>query len=165
MARTKALFPGTFYPPTHAHLNIRDQAEAVFDTTMVIAHNDSKDTAGPGVRAGLLKLCDVPSERVALAFAGESIVDTARRLGARVIVRGLRGPSDFEFEMGYGQFIRQAGGGEISVMYFMSPAHFQATSSTLVRSIMTLNGWYGKDLLVSHVPRAVIEYMHKSRSL
>lgn len=139
MARV-AIYPGSFDPPTLGHQEVLRQALEVFDKVVVVV-------GANGAKAPFLSRADrqdvwamlTPRGAVDLPPAGESIVDTAFRLGALHVVRGLRGVSDVTEEQAYRVFVQQASRNKIGLAYFMVPPHLQHVSSTAVRSICQLN--------------------------
>jgi len=95
-----AVFPASFDPVTYGHLDIIERARSVFDELVVaVASNVSK--AGlftAQERVAMLKevLKDTPGIQIDVVEG--LLVDYARQIGARVVVRGLRAMSDFEYE-------------------------------------------------------------------
>jgi pantetheine-phosphate adenylyltransferase len=163
--KPRAIYPGTFGPPTLAHQNIWEQAKRAFDVFVVVGENAVKNGAEPGPRAELVRAMGVEKDHVHIPFSGDSVVETARELKARFVIRGIRGPSDFEPEAAYADFIRRATKGSMQVVYFMSPTGYQHISSTLVRSIMALRGWSKDGLLYPYVPPPVIRALEMGAKL
>jgi pantetheine-phosphate adenylyltransferase len=95
-----AVFPASFDPVTNGHLDIIERARSVFDELIVaVASNVSKSGLfNTEERVGILKevLRDVPGIRIDVVDG--LLVDYARQVGARVVIRGLRAMSDFEYE-------------------------------------------------------------------
>ncbi len=95
-----AVFPASFDPVTNGHLDILERARSVFDELVVaVATNVSKQGLfDPEERVAILKevVGDLPGIRIDLMEG--LLVDYAQRIGARVVVRGLRAMSDFEYE-------------------------------------------------------------------
>src|SRR5260370_31860159 len=95
-----ALYPGSFDPLTHGHSASADSAARIFARVVIAGlENPSKRplfTSGEGVAMIKEGLGEGPGVKVS-TFSGLTI-DFARRVGARVIVRGLRAVSDFESE-------------------------------------------------------------------
>ena len=99
--RSLALFPASFDPVTNGHLDLIERAGRIFDEVVVaVATNVEKHvgTFTSEERVALLKevLDGVPGVRVE-SFSG-LVVEYARDVGARAIIRGLRAMSDFEYE-------------------------------------------------------------------
>jgi len=136
-----ALYPGTFDPVTNGHTDLVRRAARLFDRVVVAVANN------PGKRP----LFDV-EERVALvrAVLGDLVnvsvvgfdnllVDFVRAQGARVILRGLRAVSDFEFEFQLAGMNRRLAPDIETV--FMAPSEQEMfISASLVKEIAGLGG-------------------------
>ena len=99
--RSLALFPASFDPVTNGHLDLIHRAGRIFDEVVIaVATNVDKEggTFSADERVALLEdaLAGAPGFRVE-CFTG-LVVEYARELGARAIIRGLRAMSDFEYE-------------------------------------------------------------------
>jgi pantetheine-phosphate adenylyltransferase len=95
-----AVFPASFDPITNGHLDIIERASSVFhELTVAVATNVSKSGLfSVEERVATLKevLKDQPGIRIDTVDG--LLVDYARRVGAKVVIRGLRAMSDFEYE-------------------------------------------------------------------
>jgi len=138
---SSAMYPGTFDPITHGHLDLVRRACRIFDRVVIaIAANPSK--------APLFSL----QERVALArevvaalpnvevsgYTGLT-VEFAREQGLNVIMRGLRAVSDFEFEFQLATMSRHLDG-EVETVFLTPTEQYNFVSSTLIREIASLGG-------------------------
>ncbi|MFP4363414.1 MAG: pantetheine-phosphate adenylyltransferase [Spirochaetia bacterium] len=96
----KAVFPGSFDPPTYGHLNIIDRASKLFDEIhVVIAVNANKNYLFSGKeRSGMMEEMVVGYKNVFIHTWDRLIVDFAEKIGARVLLRGVRALSDFAYE-------------------------------------------------------------------
>ena len=96
----KAIYPGTFDPPTNGHIDIVERAAKAVDfLTVAVVELSSKSTlfsVDERVAMFAESVAHLPNVSVQL-YSGLT-VDFARDLGASVIVRGLRITSDFEYE-------------------------------------------------------------------
>ncbi len=141
-----ALYPGTFDPVTYGHIDIFRRAAALVDRLIVgIAVNADKDPlfnfeerAAMVSEAAHLVNRDVAIEVTAHPF-DNLLVDCATEVGARLIIRGLRAVSDFEFEY---QMVgmNRALNAEIETVFLMADARCQSISSKLVKEISRLGG-------------------------
>jgi len=136
-----AVYPGSFDPLTNGHVDIIERAAQVFDRIVVaVLTNTSKQ---PFFR---------PEERVAIVrevFAGRPqievetfdglLVDYARHKKASVIVRGVRGAADFEYEWQMALMNRHLDE-SIDTVFLMPSERFTYVSATLVREIAKLGG-------------------------
>jgi pantetheine-phosphate adenylyltransferase len=136
-----AVYPGSFDPLTNGHVDIIERAAGLFDRIVVaVLTNTSKQP--------FFKL----EERVAIireVFAGRLpieveafdglLVDYARRKSASVIVRGVRGAADFEYEWQMALMNRHLDQ-QIDTVFLMPSERFTYLSATLVREIARLGG-------------------------
>ncbi|MFI3169976.1 MAG: pantetheine-phosphate adenylyltransferase [Faecalibacterium sp.] len=129
-----AIYPGSFDPVTRGHIDIIHRAAKVTDTLVVAVLNNSAKNPLFSVeeRVALLQECckDIPNVTVE-SFDGLT-VDFAKRMGATVIVRGLRAVSDFEIELQLAQTNR-ALMPELDTMFFTTSIHWGYLSSTIVK--------------------------------
>jgi pantetheine-phosphate adenylyltransferase len=137
-----AIYPGTFDPITNGHLDVARRAANLFDNVIVAVYD------GVPKRGALFST----DERVALAtqavaaepritvrsYTGLTI-EFARRVGARVLVRGLRIGADFEYELQLAHMYRSLSP-EIEVVCLMTSAQYSFISSSLIREVAGLGG-------------------------
>lgn len=136
-----ALFPGTFDPLTLGHVDLVRRARQLFGrVTVGIAHNAAKKTlftAEERVRLAREALAEFGGVEVEL-IEGLS-VDAAEKLGADVLVRGVRSGTDFDFEVQMA-LTNRAMLPRIDTVFFVPAPEFAHVSSTLVRQIAELGG-------------------------
>ena len=110
----KAIYAGSFSPPTFGHLDVIRRGAAMFDELIVavLSQSEKKYLFTPEMRADMLERItkDIPGVRVVSSTG--LLVDLARREGADVILRGLRDASDLTFEMQLAEANRKIGGVE-----------------------------------------------------
>jgi pantetheine-phosphate adenylyltransferase len=96
----RAIYPGTFDPVTYGHLDLIKRALNIFDDVIVaVAHNPSKRPLFlVRERVALLKQATRHLRRITVDDFDSLVVEYARRKRARVVIRGLRMVSDFEYE-------------------------------------------------------------------
>src|ERR1043166_8173615 len=92
-----ALFPGTFDPFTNGHLDLTRRAARLFDRVVVaVAHSQAKGTLfGLEERVEMIRSSVKSLRRIEVVEFSDLVVDCARRVGAEVMIRGLRAVSDF----------------------------------------------------------------------
>lgn len=157
--KTTALFPGTFDPITNGHLDIVGRAADIFDeVVLAVAANTRKAPFFP-----LEQRVELASQAVAnysnVSVCGFSclLVELARQRQAKVLIRGLRAVSDFEYEFQLANMNRRLAP-EIESM-FMTPAEDYAfLSSSLVREVASLGG----DVR-DFVPEVVLQQLQSSK--
>ena len=155
----RAIFPASFDPITNGHLDIATRASRLFDDLVVAVY----DTPAKPL---LLSL----EERVALARASTAhlpnvrveqysglTVEFARRVGAGVIVRGLRAASDFDWEYLQATANHELAP-ELEIVLLMSHSKWSFISSTLIKEIVQLGGDVAR-----FVPPPVAEHLRNSR--
>lgn len=96
-----ALFPGTFDPPTLGHLDLVRRALALFErVTVAIADHPTKHALFPvEERMELLRAVTREFGNVGVERVEGLLVEGARRIGADVIVRGVRSGTDYDYEV------------------------------------------------------------------
>jgi pantetheine-phosphate adenylyltransferase len=96
----KAVFPGSFDPPTYGHLNIVERARGIFEELYVVVAVNRQKTGlfSPEERLAILQELLAPYENVSVHLCDTLIVNFARSHGCRVLVRGVRSVPDFSYE-------------------------------------------------------------------
>ncbi|HSW86080.1 MAG TPA: pantetheine-phosphate adenylyltransferase [Rhabdochlamydiaceae bacterium] len=150
----KALFPGTFDPPTLGHLDLIKRAEPICDKLYVgIAVNTSKSNKPffpTEEKISMLKeICKDFSYVEIVSFSG-LVVDFAKKHGIDFILRGLRAYSDFEYEFRMALANRKIG--NIETVFLMPDERQGHISSTLIRELALY-----KTRLHDFVPAAIEE--------
>lgn len=137
----RALYPGTFDPITNGHLDIIKRACAMFDEIIVaVAYNEAK---GPmfslDERIEMARKATQEFPKIKVIRFHSLLVDLAEELDAKIIVRGLRAVSDFEYElqMGYANASLKA---DLETIYLMPSLENAFISSSVVRSILPFKG-------------------------
>ena len=138
-----AVYPGSFDPITHGHIDIARRARKLFDTLYVAV------VANPHKRPYFTLEERVEITRAALAEEGVNgievisfdglLVDCARERGADAIVRGLRANSDFEYEFQMALTNRDLDPNFESV-FFMTAGKWSFLSSSIVKEVASYGG-------------------------
>ncbi|HEY8539104.1 MAG TPA: pantetheine-phosphate adenylyltransferase [Steroidobacteraceae bacterium] len=138
---TGALYPGTFDPLTNGHYDLVRRAANIFDRVVVaVAENPAKAplfTIEERVELARKVLHDIPNVEVR-GYSGLT-VDFARENGLRVVVRGLRAVSDFEFEFQLATMSRHLSD-QVDYVFLTPTEQFNFISSTLIREIASFGG-------------------------
>jgi pantetheine-phosphate adenylyltransferase len=138
---TGAMYPGTFDPITNGHHDLVRRAANIFDRVVVaIAANPGKAplfTVEERVTLAREVLKDIRNVEVT-SYKGLT-VDFAEAHGLRVIVRGLRAVSDFDFEFQLATMSRHLSD-KIDYVFLTPMEQFNFISSTLVREIASMGG-------------------------
>jgi pantetheine-phosphate adenylyltransferase len=152
---TVAVYPGSFDPVTNGHIDIAQRASRLFDTViMSIFDRPNKNLLfTTPERIALLKEATRNLPRVRVDTYSDLTVEYVRKVGASVIVRGLRDPRDFDHEFQMAQ-INHTLAPDIDVVLFMAGHQYTFFSSSTVREIASLGGdvsW----LVPAHVAEAL----------
>jgi pantetheine-phosphate adenylyltransferase len=158
-----AICPGSYDPITYGHLDVISRASDLFDEVVVAVVNLP-------IRKGRT-LFEI-EERLAFIDAATAhlgnvraepfdvlVVEFARRIGARAIVKGLRAISDFEYEFEMNQLNRKLAP-EIESAYVMASPEYSFLSSTGVKELATFGGDV-RDLVPAEVAEALRERIER----
>ena len=136
-----AVFPGSFDPPTLGHLDVIQRAAALFDTLIVaLLENAAKQPMlTTAERVSLLKQSVAGLENVEVDVFGGLLAEYARQRDATVVVRGIRGGVDLDYERQMADTNRHLNPAMDTLFLTPSPA-VSHVSSTLVREIVKHGG-------------------------
>lgn len=138
---TGAIYPGTFDPITNGHYDLVRRARNIFDKVIVaVAANPGKAplfALDERVELARQVLRDIP-DVVVMGYTGLT-VDFALKHGIRVVIRGLRAVSDFEFEFQLASMSRHLSD-KVDYVFLTPTEQFNFISSSLVREIAGLGG-------------------------
>lgn len=153
-ARKIAVFTGTFDPLTSGHLDIIGRGRLLFDHLVVaIGINPNKQSLfSIDERVELARLVVAGYPNVSVAAFEELTVQFVRRIGARVILRGLRTLSDMEYEFSM-TMTNQRLDPEIETVFLMADGEYSHVSSSLIKQVAR----FGEEAsLARFVPEALI---------
>ena len=140
-----AIYPGTFDPITRGHEDLVRRAASLFDKLILaIAESPSKKPRFPlvdRVEMATEILSDVPN--VEIVGFNTLLMDFVHEQGAKVIVRGLRAVSDFEYEFQMAGMNRSLYP-EVETVFLTPGEQYMFISATMVREIARLGGDVGK---------------------
>lgn len=136
-----ALYAGSFDPPTYGHLDLVERASKLFPRVIVAVGRNPQRTPLFTVdeRLALLRDMCAPHENVVVDSFHGLLVDFGKRVGARVIVRGLRAGTDFEYELQ----IAHANADlrpELDTVFLPTRTNYGFISASLVREIASHGG-------------------------
>lgn len=131
---SKAIYPGSFDPVTLGHLDIIKRSAEMFDELIVGVLNNTSKTPLFSLeeRVNMLRsvVSDMPNVRVA-GFEG-LLVDFAHQNDVKVIVRGLRAVTDFEYELQIAQSNRKVAP-DIDTVFLVTNIEYSYLSSSIVK--------------------------------
>jgi pantetheine-phosphate adenylyltransferase len=152
-----AVFPGSFDPITNGHLDIVERGLRVFDRvrTAILMNPEKKPLFSIDERVALIRDTYADEPRVEIDTFSGLLVDYAEKVGATVILRGIRAISDFEFEFQMALMNRRLNP-SIETVFMMPAESYSYVSSRLVKEIFQLGGRVS-DLVPPVVERRLCE--------
>ncbi len=157
---TRAVYPGSFDPPTNGHLDVIERAARCFGELLVaIVVNPQKRAPMFSLeeREEMLKVCTATLENVRVDRFTGLLADYVRGARADVIVKGLRVISDFESEMSAALMNRSLS--DVDTLFLMSDQRYSFVSSSLVKEVFFLVGD-----VAALVPEPVLGLMANKRT-
>ena len=155
-----AIYPGSFDPITKGHLDILKTGAEIFDKVIIaVAHNSAKKGFLPiEERVKLIKESVKDLKNVEVdSFAGLTI-EYAKKKGAKVLIRGLRAVSDFEYELQLSQ-ANSAMCEDIKTVFLTTKPKYNFISSGTIKEIYINNGDISK-----FVPPPVFDYLMENKN-
>lgn len=141
MGLIRAVYPGSFDPPTLGHLDVIERALKIFDTVTVLVAVSSRKSAlfSAEERKVLLEKSLEKTKNVDVAIHDGLTVDYAKKIGAQVIIRGLRAVGDFEYEFQMATMNRKLYP-EIETLTIMTGEKYYYISSNTVKEVAMHRG-------------------------
>ena len=138
-----AVCPGSYDPITNGHLDVIERAAEIFDEVVVAVVNHSSRKNPPlfsiEERMDFIAEATAHLPTVRAEPFGMLIVDFARKVGAKTIVKGLRAISDFEYEFEMHQLNRMQAP-DVDTVYVMAGPQYSFLSSSGVKELATFGG-------------------------
>jgi pantetheine-phosphate adenylyltransferase len=156
---TVALYPGTFDPVTHGHVDIVTRAAGLFERVIVAvgARIDKATLFPPEERVAMFRAAVRDLSNVSVEPFTGLVVDLARARGARLLVRGVRTIADFEYEAQMAQTNRRLYP-QVDTVFLLPDPRNALISSTLIREIVKAGG-----SVAEFVPPGVVEAFRRLR--
>jgi pantetheine-phosphate adenylyltransferase len=155
--------PGSYDPITNGHLDVIRRAAALYDEVVVAVVNRSvrKSSALFDIdeRVGFIERALEDLGGVRVEPFSTLVVDFARSIGAKAIVKGLRAISDFEYELEMNQLNRRQDP-QIESVYLMASPQYSFLSSSGVKELATFGGKID-DLVPDEVARRLQEELRR----
>lgn len=138
---TTAVYPGSFDPATNGHLDVIERASKLFDQVIVgVLHNSAKSPLfSVEERVNILKEATRGLDNVEIVSFSGLTIEFARECGAKVIIRGLRAITDFEYELQMAQTNRVLAP-DIDTMFLTTNLEYAYLSSTTVKEVAVFGG-------------------------
>jgi pantetheine-phosphate adenylyltransferase len=136
-----AIYPGSFDPVTNGHLDLIERASKLFGRVVVtVARNAEKAPMFTlKERVEMLREATQPFPNVEVDTFDGLLVDYARKLGARVLVRGIRAVSDYEYELQMALMNRRLEP-QLETVFMLPAVEYSFLSSHLVRELAVFGG-------------------------
>lgn len=157
MKKHIAVYPGSFDPITNGHLDIIQRGLEVFDLLIVaVAKNsEKKGLFSTEERLEMIRRTVGDNPRLQVDTFEGLLVDYVASRGARVILRGLRAVSDFEYEFQIAQ-MNHTVQEQVETLFMMTSVPYGYLSSSIVKEVASLRG-----PIDTFVPPAVKEALEK----
>lgn len=156
----RALFPGSFDPLTNGHLNMIERAAKLFDEVVIgVFVNTSKKSLFPAKeRVALIKqaIRHIPNVKV-VHQESQLTIETAKELGATVLIRGVRNIKDFEYERDIAQMNHHLSG-ELETVLLLADLKYSHISSSLLKEVL----YFGGDV-TEYLPAVINEALARKR--
>jgi pantetheine-phosphate adenylyltransferase len=137
----KAVFPGSFDPPTLGHLNILERAGALFDELIVaVAENRGKKYLfSLDERVAMIAEMAKPWKNISVSPCDTLIVNFMKRRGVRLLVRGVRGTNDFSYEFDL-SMMNKALDPHIETIFMTTDPEYFVLRSSLIKELASFGG-------------------------
>ena len=144
--KRNVLYPGTFDPITYGHIDLIKKALKIADTVIVaVSESNNKDYLFDAnerlliVKNALYRDLKMKPKKVKIISFNSLTTDICKKMNSRIILRGLRAVSDFEYEFQLAGMNRKLNN-NIETIFLMSDIENQIISSKFVKEIIQLNG-------------------------
>ncbi len=160
-----AVYPGSFDPITNGHIDIILRSCEIFSKVIVaVAHNsEKKGLFTPEERVEIIREVFKDNPKIEVDYFNGLLVKYLKEKNVKVIIRGLRAVSDFEYEFQMALMNKKLWK-ELETVFMMSSENYMYVSSRIVKEIFSLGGCV-KDLVPDYVRERLEEKFKKMRSL
>ncbi len=137
----KAIFPLSADPITKGHLSLIKRSLSITKKLFIVILNNKtkKPLFSLLERKSLLEKCSLDFSRISIIAEDTMLVDIAKRVGVKVIIRGIRTPFDIQNEMDFNHvYLKQ--NPELEFIYFLAKTEFKNISSSLAKSLLSRGG-------------------------
>lgn len=161
---TKAVYAGSFDPPTNGHMYMIRQGAQLFEELIVAVgvNPDKRATFEAETRLSLLREVTKGLPNVTVtSFENQFLIRYAASVGARYILRGIRNGQDFSYEL----TMRNVNGdleASVDTVFMIPPRELAETSSSFVKGLVGPDGW--EEVLRGFVPPPVYAELLKQYS-
>ena len=159
----RAVYPGFFDPITNGHVDIILRGLKIFDRIVVavLKNPKKKPLFSTKERVAMIRTIFSHRSEIEVKAFDRLLVDFSRRNGAKIVIRGLRAVSDFEYEFQMALMNRKLDS-EIETLFMMPSLNYSFLSSGLVKEVFLLGGSV-EDLVPEIVEKKLREKLKKGR--
>ena len=140
--KTKALYSGSFDPPTMGHMDIISRAAKLYDELVigVIGNPSKKSMFTLEEREDMLRETLKDLDNVSVDHFSGLLADYVNRNGFDVVVRGLRSTTDFDYEIQMAHMNDRLFNDSVETVFLMTDPKYSYISSSVVKEVFTLGG-------------------------
>ena len=137
----KAAFPGSFDPPTSGHINIIQRASSIFDELVVVVaeNRQKKYLFSSDERSSMISELVKDWQNVKVSVCDCLIVDYLKKMDIKLLIRGIRGLEDFNYEFELSMMNRTLDPAIETIFMTTDPEHFVIRSSS-IKELASFNG-------------------------
>ena len=153
-----AIYPGSFDPLTHGHVDVVRRAARMFDRlVIVVMHNSAKRSLfSVEERVKMIEAMLPEGGNIEVDTYDGLMIDYCKKHDVRIAIRGLRAVTDFEYELQIAQTNKELSHGQVDTVFLTTSLMYSYVSSSLAKEIAS----YGEDvskLVPEHVAEALRE--------
>ena len=158
----KALFTGSFDPLTNGHLDIIERASTMFDKLVVgvIMNPQKKSFFTLEERENMIREVTAHLPNVEVSHFSGLLADYVNENGFDVIVRGLRGTTDFEYELTMAHMNARLFNDNVDTVFLMTDPEYAFLSSSMAKEVHSLGG-----SIDGLIPDIILKYMDEKKQV
>lgn len=158
----KALFTGSFDPLTNGHLDIIERASTMFDKLVVgvIMNPQKKSYFTLEEREKMIREVTAHLPNVEVSHFSGLLADYVNKNGFDVIVRGLRGTTDFEYELTMAHMNARLFNDNVDTVFLMTDPEYAFLSSSMAKEVHSLGG-----SIKGLIPDIILKYMDEKKQV
>ena len=136
-----AVYPGTFDPFTNGHLDLLNRSKKIFNQVIIAVAVDTqkKTLFSTQQRLALAKQSISKHDNIKVMMFDGLLIDFAKKINAKVIIRGLRAVSDFEYEFQLATMNHNLSS-DIETMFLTPAEEYSFLSSSMIKDVVRLGG-------------------------
>ena len=162
--KNNALYPGTFDPITYGHIDVINKALKIVDKVIIaVSENSNKNYLFDInerlniINNALFKDLKMKANKIKVISFNSLTTDLCKKMNSKIILRGLRAVSDFEYEFQLAGMNRKLNN-KIETVFLMSNVENQIISSNFVKEIISLGGDIKKFTTKSTIKALKLKY-------